>query len=368
MIQNVILIFKHAQKAIFSLLTAAVLAGSLTTAAVSAPALQDGPTDPKSITAPEDWIWSRQRVDAPRLFYDMTNHSMRVDSSGYAHIAYGGDHLYYARYDGTDWIITTVNSAFGVGEFASLALDKDKRPHISYYDQYNGRLKYAAFDGTNWLIAVVDQPPPAEAALLGGESLLEESPSLAEPLGHGERLNPSLQEDSGSSGEQAASSFPGVGLYSSIAVDSDGFSHISYFDQITRDLKYATNTSGQWVTTYVDTKDKVGLYTSIAVDSKNRPHISYFDETYDDLKYAHYNGSSWSKTLVDSGDYENDGGDDIVGGYSSIAVDANRKSAHQLLRQLARRPALRYPAKRFMDAVSCGQQWGCRGLHIDRAG
>ncbi|DAC30729.1 MAG TPA: hypothetical protein HA356_07020, partial [Candidatus Poseidoniaceae archaeon] len=77
-----------------------------------------------------------------------------------------------------------------------------------------------------------------------------------------------------------------VGSYTSTAIDSNDDVHISYYDSTNGDLKYATNTSGYWVTVSVDTSGDVGPFTSIAIDSNDAVHISYFDNNYSDLKYA----------------------------------------------------------------------------------
>ena len=54
-----------------------------------------------------------------------------------------------------------------------------------------------------------------------------------------------------------------VGKYTSIALDSEGNVHISYFDDSNNDLKYAANTTGSWQTFIVDEDGSVGEYTSI---------------------------------------------------------------------------------------------------------
>jgi hypothetical protein len=65
-----------------------------------------------------------------------------------------------------------------------------------------------------------------------------------------------------------------VGGHSSIAIDSAGNVHISYYDAYPNyDLKYATNASGSWVAMTVDSND-VGLASSIV----DFPRIDGHDE------------------------------------------------------------------------------------------
>ena len=104
------------------------------------------------------------------------------------------------------------------------------------------------------------------------------------------------------------------GEYPSIALDSSDKAHIVYFYSYTtqeyitqeffapplsRDLKYATNASGSWVITTVDSSG--GEYTSIALDSSNKVHISY--SAWGPLQYATNASGSWVITTVDSGEY-----------------------------------------------------------------
>jgi Tol biopolymer transport system component len=52
----------------------------------------------------------------------MTSRSLALDSGRHPHIAYGGDHLDYVWYDSTQWHQETVDGAWSVGEYASLAM------------------------------------------------------------------------------------------------------------------------------------------------------------------------------------------------------------------------------------------------------
>ena len=105
-----------------------------------------------------------------------------------------------------------------------------------------------------------------------------------------------------------------VGWYPSLALDSGGNPHISYYDSTNGDLKYAYHDGTSWQIETVDSAGDVGLYTSLALDSGGNPHISYYDDTNADLKYAYHDGTSWQIETVDSAG--------IVGMYSSLALDS----------------------------------------------
>ena len=51
--------------------------------------------------------------------------------------------------------------------------------------------------------------------------------------------------------------------------------HISYYDKTNRDLKYATNSSGVWINSTIDSNLDVGTGSSIFIESNDRVHISY---------------------------------------------------------------------------------------------
>jgi hypothetical protein len=77
-----------------------------------------------------------------------------------------------------------------------------------------------------------------------------------------------------------------VGQHPSIAVDSEGIVHISYYDASLRSLKYANGQEDIWSVDTVDDSESVGEYSSIALNSEDRPTIAYFDRENEDLKLA----------------------------------------------------------------------------------
>ncbi|PKL70924.1 MAG: hypothetical protein CVV30_01180, partial [Methanomicrobiales archaeon HGW-Methanomicrobiales-1] len=124
--------------------------------------------------------------------------SLALDSSGNPRISYydeSNKDLKYAAWDGTRWVITTVDRSKRVGEYASLKLDANGDPRISYYDASHSDLKFAGWSRTTsrWVIETVD-----------------------------------------SSGK--------VGSFSSLVLDSRGNPGISYYDQSNKDLKYTAGT------------------------------------------------------------------------------------------------------------------------------
>jgi len=94
--------------------------------------------------------WTRETVVAAGNAYS----SLELDSLDNPCISYSQEAigLRYARYNGTDWILETVdNSSSMCGAFSSLAFDSNWQPHIAYQDAQSGtmNLKYAWYDSSS---------------------------------------------------------------------------------------------------------------------------------------------------------------------------------------------------------------------------
>ena len=91
----------------------------------------------------------------------------------------------------------------------------------------------------------------------------------------------------------------GVKPSTSIALDSKGYPHISYYGG-SSDLKYANWTGTQWMRQTLDSAGLTGVFSSIALDNNDYPHISYIDRTNYLLKYATWNGTGWNISVVEA--------------------------------------------------------------------
>jgi hypothetical protein len=289
--------------------------------------------------------------------------SLAIGYDGKVHIAYGGEQLYYAVWDGYTWQRQEIESG-GVGAYCSLALDSTGKPAISYYDATNADLKYARWNGVSWDIGTVDSGGdvgqytslafdsagnPAISyydatnddlryAHWNGTSWDKETVDSEGWVGSYTSLafdsagNPAISYYDASSGDlkyaywrccqwyiETVDSGGDVGSYTSLAFGSAGNPAISYHDATNGELKYAQKRGGVWGIDRVDSEGWVGLYTCLAFDSAGNPAISYYDATNGDLKYAHLSGVSWGVETVDSS------GD--VGAYTSLVFDSTGNRA-----------------------------------------
>lgn len=255
--------------------------------------------------------WQKTTVDATGFAGDGT--SISVDSLGYVHIAYLGDgKLKYATNSSGSFQITIIDeSSVMVGLYPSLVVDSANKIHIAYYDAVNDDLKYATNAGGNWGNSVLDA--------LGGtfvDMAIDSSDRLNISYYNGSKVRYAIK----SSGTWFFYDVETLSSTSntSIAVDSNGKAHISYYDSSNQWLKYATNESGSFLSSAID-NGGVGQYSSIAVDTNNKVHVSYYDGGVQALKYITNLSGSWQKTTIDTAVLA--GG--LTGMFSSLSLDKN---------------------------------------------
>jgi hypothetical protein len=227
--------------------------------------------------------------------------SLALDQLGNAHTSYydysNGD-LKYAKSDGSNWDVQTVDSSGTVGLYTSLALDASGNPRISYYDSTNSALKYTRWTGSTWDIQTIDS-----TGTVGYYTSLALDSAGNAHISYYDSTNSALKYArwTGSSWDiQTIDSTGTVGYYTSLALDSAGNAHISYYDVTNRDLKYAEWTGSAWDVQTADSSGDQGSYSSLALDTGDNPHIAYHDAIEGDLRYARWTAPAWSHEAVDS--------------------------------------------------------------------
>lgn len=260
---------------------------------------------------PSPLAWAFEVVDAPRSFERLGPRSLALDAAGLAHIAFGGDHLYYAREDRPGWRFDVVDPAPEAGLYAVLALDAAGRPHIGYYDAPGQQVKYARWDGATWQIEAV------EAAV-----------EITGPV--------------------------------ALALDGSGQPNISYRDR--ERLKYARRTAMGWQVTVVDAP--AGGDVGLALDAAGVPHIAYGDGA---LRYARWTGDAWALETVDTDDTEVAKSIMVDGsGRPCVAYTAFNAGGRRELRY-ARRQRSGWDVQ-FVDAIATRDTGFTPSLALDKGG
>ena len=238
--------------------------------------------------------------------------SIDLDSNNYPHISYydyGKGALKYAYWDGIKWCTEEVakNNRGQIGMYTCIAIDSNDLPHISYCNYGERTLNYAHWTGSNWDKKVIDSSAEMCVFEYFGDYTSISLDSNDNPhISYCDFENYDLKYAyyTGSKWNKEVVDSDGlVGQYSSIAIDEYDNPHVSYGylenSHQVFDLKYATKTGNTWSIEVVDHSGDVRKWTSIALDSLGLPHISYYDYWEGALKYTFNNGTTWNFQTID---------------------------------------------------------------------
>lgn len=253
---------------------------------------------------------------------------LAVDKDGNAHVSYydngnvydqNGDfvthraNLKYARWNGSGWSRQTVVSDHDAGEYNSLALDSEDRPHICYYYQniagandWFGTLQYIRWNGGAWERETVDASGSGNGGRSGEycqlaidktdtprviyRSVTESNYIIREQLRYATR------QPSGSwAAENVTLDQDAWGT--ALALAPDGTPHIAFYDPDQRSLYHLSRSSEGWSGSVIDSGFGAGLYHSISVGTGGAPSVAYADENYR-LVLATRDGASWRASTV----------------------------------------------------------------------
>lgn len=253
--------------------------------------------------------WQSRRIELDN-FAD--NVSLALDSSNNPHVAYAvlvpDDAFKYATWTGVAWQKHTIETAeFSFASTTSLALDSNNRPHIAYLKESEDVLRYAHYNGSSWLLNTVDTSNnfsifhPFFSLKLSGNT-----PSIAYYKSTGETLHYAQWNGSSWQIETVLTPpFPENLTGSvSLAVDSAGNPAISYAyndsNNITS-LRYMKWNGAQWQNEILDNSGNLGESSAIALDGSDILHAAYQDQTFADLRYVTW-ATDWQiHTVADPG-------------------------------------------------------------------
>jgi hypothetical protein len=187
-----------------------------------------------------------------------------MDSAGLLQIGYMVSHgnianLRYATRQEDNWLLTTLEAAdqFGYTSEPAMVLDSQGIPRFSYTISVCAPDDGCTTDGVIY----------AEQAITGLMT---------------------ATVDTGI----------GNGMHSSIAVNSDGYPRISYYDAGNFLLKYALLDSMGWTSEVVTTTNLTTdtVISHLQLDDQGYPHIVY---NHAGLRYAYQDGDGWHFDLID---------------------------------------------------------------------
>jgi len=268
--------------------------------------------------------WALPCIDCPQNRIWMGDQALRLDSQGLPHLAYGGDEVYYARFDGSAWQVEAVaGRTFWVGNWyqaaPALALDGQDAPHLVYLDGSGFRLMYAVWAGGGWQHEEID-------SILGG---------------HLNRTD------------------------TAVSIGPEGEPRVAYQKQGA--LMYAVRSAGAWLIETVDDTEYTEVAVTLALDGSGEPRIGYWsvhDGDQCEMRYAARAGGAWSVEVVDAATY-------CLGEWCSIGVapDGTPHLTYRDARDSLVKHAVRSEAGWQVEAVGASPWWyGATSTVVDGEG
>ncbi len=224
----------------------------------------DHTTEDQTIASRTGGEWTVNNIAHPG--HDGWDNNVAIDSNGDLHTlttdpsGFGGEGLEFASRINGNWQVETVGTGpIMYAEGTDMVLDTNDQPHISYHNSNSGQLYYGTRDGILWTLTPVDESPDS-------------------------------------------------GLFSSIALSSNGQPYISYIghnENNETEVRLAQKTANGWEIETVDILEDLTIgflfardATCLVLDENDNPSIAYSDETK--IKFAQKIDGEWKIEIVDT--------------------------------------------------------------------
>ena len=230
--------------------------------------------------------------------------SIAIDSDGRPHISYAkfyrrSDRNYhklkYAYFDGAKWNIEMVYEnknmlrSLNEGLFTSIAIDSRDRPHIAFLDDDHDKLRYSFSPRAgSWTFSY--PIPPDDSRNVGGWTSLILRPGEPQDkpfIAFYDKTNGALMMAEGAYDTRIQNytwktyqidNNGDVGLSASLAIKDGKDFGVSYFDETSDSIRFASGNSKNWnIETVSPSSTRTGRYSSLVFDFNQKPHIVYFD-------------------------------------------------------------------------------------------
>lgn len=317
--------------------------------------------------------WKVEEIVSEKNFFSWgTFRGTAIDPDGILHVAYGGDNLYHASYNGSDWVLETVDIAPRSGKMPTMLAATNGDLHIVYFVGYELWTACRPYGATHWELhqingiginsfnACLDNTGQIHIAAQSGAEDLRyytgsagtwaeeiissegedgyycsiDTTSTGEPiiysarrtiLGYGDWGDPIygddipllLFRDNGVWIEQQIHA-AGSTRWGTLVVDSQDEPHVFLLEStMSARLLHLIWTGITWSVDAVESETGI---PSVMLDSSDNIHLVYSMREVDDLRYARYNGDSWEIETIDSGDADKNGCVDIMPDGEALAV------------------------------------------------
>jgi len=224
----------------------------------------------------------------------------------------------------SQWTTSQVDNTASVGQYASLALDTNKKMHISYFDSA-AKLKYATDKSGSWARTSVIASSVVAAGTAIAVDAATNNPQISYYYNAGSSNTRGIRDVAYTGSAWGTASNPNsAGFTPSTAMattifNQGGFSYLAYVRGST--LYYTKSSTAHdytaWATpTQIDSTTNAGVGNSIVVNAAGKAYVVGYNSTSTDLLYYTNETGSWVKTTLASSA-------SIVGKGCSLAIDAS---------------------------------------------
>jgi len=262
--------------------------------------------------------WQVSTVSDDIRYYPFA--SVAFDTNSVPHVAYRDNvtrSIYHARQSGGTWNAEKIGPSAGTFS-TSTAFSPDGNPAASYGDGlYFGNLMFARKSGDSWTNTIIAHGTMGDAGQFSSLAFDRQGvPHITYNDGqvfaslYYASLNMSTGEWEFSLIDDDTPYTGDAGYSSSLKIDASGHPHVAYISDDPWGLRYATSQDGvNWTVTKLDELERLNYFSrtytgeSLALDSRGYPHISYYDQTATDtapsqLYYLSWNGTGWDRETV----------------------------------------------------------------------